>query len=149
MRLQIWSVLTLGNGGPSNGFRRSSSAKEILAWIEASFGNSTNKTGLQGAHIIAKKLWADLGVSNLLGLGDETNLNGVLAAETTSGGSILGYGTHRGSQWNDYDRVFFNPIDGANDFRYFNGWKSDLEAELASIPDDSPLEGQIKALHAS
>jgi len=44
--------------------------KEILNWIEAAYGNSGNKTGLQGTHIVAKPLWAQLEIQRLLGLGD-------------------------------------------------------------------------------
>ena len=69
---------------------------ELLEWIEPAHGNSGTTTGGQGAHIIARKLWETLRIETLLGLGDETTLNGVLAPETTSGGTILGYGPHRG-----------------------------------------------------
>jgi len=81
---------------------------EMLAWIEAAYGKSQNKTGFQGAHIIAKELWRDLDIQSLLGLGDETNLNCVLAPETTSSGTILRYSTHRGQQLNLYDSVFYD-----------------------------------------
>ena len=82
---------------------------ELLEWIEPAHGNSGNATGVQGAHIIARNLWNAPDLENLLGLGDETTLNGVLAPETTSGGTILGYGTHRGQQLNAYDAVFYDP----------------------------------------
>ena len=83
---------------------------ELLEWMEPAHGNSGNATGVQGAHIIARNLWNAPDLENLLGLGDETTLNGVLAPETTSGGTILGYGTHRGQQLNAYDAVFYDPV---------------------------------------
>ena len=78
----------------------------VLKWLEASHGNSGNKTSLQGAHVLAKNLWNTLDIRSLIGPSDEAAVNGVFASETTLGGWLLGFGAHRGQQKKLYDLIF-------------------------------------------